>query len=343
MTTPSPKSTPPTEAPAVRVKYGDAFVECAPGETVLEGLLRAEIDVPYSCRNGTCITCISRAVRGRVPAIAQQGIKDTLRAQGYFLPCTCIPTEALEIAPPKEADLFGRAVIKTVDYLSEKVCRIRLEPANPLYYRAGQFINLRREDGLIRSFSIASVPALDPFIEVHVKCLPGGDMSNWIYNVLNLGASVDIQGPHGKCFYLPGQPTQPLLLIGNGAGLAPLLGIARDAINDGHSGAIHLYHGTQYAAGLYMDEALQELDKEHENFFYNGCLSREEQPGKHHGRAEDIAFSSYADLSGWGVYLCGYPPTVVDGQRRAFHAGATLSDIHINAFELRDLRTEPRE
>jgi len=234
-------------------------------------------------------------------------------------------------------------VIKTVDYLSEKICRIRLEPANPLYHRAGQFINLRRGDGLIRSFSLASVPALDPFLELHVKSLPGGAMSNWIYDIAHQGASIDIQGPHGACFYIPGQTTQPLLLIGNGAGLSPLIGIAHDAINDGHTGPIHLYHGTRHAAGLYLDDTLRKMDSEHENFFYNGCLSREEAPGKHHGRAEDIAFSSHTDLSGWRVYLCGYPPMIVDAQRRAFLAGAALSDIHINAFELRDLRTESRE
>ncbi len=343
MTTSSTDNTLPPETPAARVRYGDKIVRCAPGETVLEGLLRAGAEIPYSCRNGTCMTCISRAVRGTVPAEAQKGIKDTLRGQDYFLSCICKPTEDLEIAPPEDADLFGRAAVTAVDHLSKNICRVRLTSATPLYYHAGQFLNLRRDDGLTRSYSLASVPSLEPYLEIHVKRLPGGQMSNWIYDDLQPGVSIDIQGPSGGCFYFPGNKAQPMLLIGNGSGLAPLIGIARDALKDGHTGPIHLYHGTQFSGGLYLDDTLRQMDADHGNFFYNACLSRGEDAECCHGRAEDIALADHTDLSDWRVFLCGYPPMVRDAQRRAFLAGAALADIYIDAFELRDLRTEPRE
>jgi NAD(P)H-flavin reductase len=134
-----------------------------------------------------------------------------------------------------------------------------------------------------------------------------------------------------------------MLLIGNGTGLAPLIGIARDALNDGHSGAIHLYHGTRRSEGLYLDDALRELDADFENFHYTPCTSREESPGTRRGRAEEVALTDHPDLSGWRVYLCGYPPMVHDMQRRAFLAGASLADIYIDPFELRDLRKKPRD
>ena len=168
-------------------------------------------------------------------------------------------------------------------------------------------------------------------------------MSNWIYEDLEPGEALDIQGPNGSCFYIPDNRERPLLLIGNGSGLSPLVGIARDALNDGHSGPIHLYHGTRLTAGLYLDKPLRALAEEYANLSYIPCLSREETAETKHGRAEDVALADHPDLAGWRVFLCGYPPMVRDMQRRAFMAGAALPDIYIDPFELRDLRTKPRE
>lgn len=331
------------DAPAIKVTYGDTVAECASGETVLKALLRAGIETPYSCGNGMCLTCIAKLVKGKISADSQIGIKDTLQTQGYFLPCVCEPSEDIEIAPPDDAEIFGRAVVTEVAHPSRNVCRVRLMPATPLYYRAGQFVNIRRSDGMTRAYSLASVPSLDRYLELHIKRLPRGQMSNWFYEDIQPGEALDIQGPNGSCFYTPGNSDQPLLLIGNGSGLSPLIGIARDAINDGHTGPIHLYHGTRETAGLYLDNHLRALAGEHENLNYVPCLSREETSETRHGRAEDVALADHPDLAGWRVYLCGYPPMVRDMQRRAFMAGAALPDIYIDPFELRDLRTKPRD
>ena len=84
-------------------------------------------------------------------------------------------------------------------------------------------------------------------------------MSNWIFDEVKIGESVDIQGPSGACFYLSGAPEQGLLLIGSGTGLAPLVAIARDALNDSHSGQVRLYHGARESAGLYLRDGLFDL------------------------------------------------------------------------------------
>jgi NAD(P)H-flavin reductase len=232
--------------------------------------------------------------------------------------------------------------------LTASICRLRLRTATPLFYHAGQFVNLRRGDGLVRSYSLASVPRLDDVLELHIKRLGGGQMSNWIYNDLTVGEPLDIQGPNGDCYYIGGQPDRPLLLIGNGSGLAPLYGILRDALADGHVGPIHLYHGSRMAKGLYYGDELLALAQANENFHYNPCLSgdTDEAPpelGAKPGRAEAVALAEHPDLSGWGVYLCGYPPMVQTAKKQAFLAGAALQDILADSFELRDLRRLRRE
>ena len=228
-------------------------------------------------------------------------------------------------------------------FKTSNICRIFLEPATPLYYHAGQFMNLRREDGLTRSYSIASVPSLDDGLEFHVKRHNGGQMSSWLMDDLRPGHHLGIQGPVGNCFYQPGGADQNMLLIGNGTGLAPLIGIARDALSSGHTATILLYHGSETAAGLYLGDQLRALEAAHGNFHYVPCVSGEVAPEEYrHGRADDVAFSEHTDLKEWRVFLCGSPQMVYGGRDRAVTSGAQITDIYADPYELKDLRIIPR-
>ena len=309
-------------------------------ETVLDALLRQDAPAPYSCRNGVCLTCMMQCRDGTPSAESQVGIKDTLRLDGHFLPCLCTPDGDLDCEPPNDDEIYGRAILREIEHLSPAICRILLEPAMPLYYRAGQFINVRRDDGMVRSYSLASVPTLDDHLELHIKRLPRGEMSNWLFDRVEPGVGLDIQGPNGACFYVPGRPETPLLLIGNGSGLAPLIGIARDALSSGHAGEIQLYHGTRHREGLYLDATLRAMAEDHANFTYTACVSGESGQS---GRAENVAFADHPALDGYRVYLCGYPPMVEAARKAAYLMGAAIADIHADPFELRDLRSKPRD
>lgn len=325
------------------VYFSGAPYECAPGDTVLDGLLRHIPDLAYSCRKGTCLSCILKT-DSPVPAEAQEGLRQTLADQGYFLPCLCPPQEGMSIEPATGNGLFADAIIEDVEELAPHITRVRLRPGETFEYQAGQFINLRRADGLTRSYSLASVPGEDALLELHIKRLENGLMSNWAAAGASAGEKVEIQGPNGSCFYLDGDTDSPLMMIGNGAGLAPLWGIARDALSRGHKGEIHLYHGSRHAQGLYLQVELAALAAEHANFQYHPCLSGTDvQKDCRRGRAEDVALADHPNLKGWLIYLCGYPPMVNTARRSAFLKGADLANILSDAFELRELRTRPRE
>ena len=327
-----------------RLTFEGVTYDGADNESVLDTLSRHGVAVPFSCRNGICLTCMMRCVEGDVPAKAQAEIRDTLRARGYFLPCVCRPESDLTLARAADGALFGRAVVASVEPLAPRIVRVRLLPATPLYYHAGQFINLRRADGLTRSYSLASVPSRSNYLELHVKALPGSTMSAWIVDELTPETALDIDGPNGACFYVPGNTEGALLLIGNGTGLAPLVGIARDALTSGHAGPIRLYHGSRHRPGLYLDADLRALAVTHDNFDYVACLSGEDvADGYRAGRVEAVAFADHADLKNWRVYLCGYPAMVNAARKTAYLAGAAMADIHADPFELMDKRAVPRE
>lgn len=314
-----------------------------PGESVLDTLLRHDVDVPFSCKNGVCHTCLLRRIDGSVSDIAQKGIRSTLRTLNYFMACQFEPGSNIEIALPDEASICGSVTVTDIECLAPDICKVRLQTPVPLYYHAGQYINLRRPDGLMRSYSLASTPQQDTHLEIHVRRLKNGNMSNWIHDSVRVGDELEFMGPFGECFYQPDQPDQLLVLIGTGTGLAPLIGIVRDALHSDHKGNIHLYHGSRNFDGFYLHREIKHLTEKHQNLTYTPCLSGDVRSDEcKTGRADEIAFSDFTDLKATRLFLCGHPDMVRKAKKTAYLNGASLDQIHADPFELTDLRKQPR-
>ncbi len=278
-------------------------------------------------------TCRVRATAGTPPADAQKGLRPTLQQQGYFLACVCKPEGDMTVALP-DASAMPKvcAVVRDKTLLKPNILRLRLEPESAIEFHPGQFINIH-EIGLTRSYSIASLPS-DGYIELHVEKIEGGKMSGHLHDQVALNEQIIIEGPHGECYYMPGKPEQNLLLIGTGTGLAPLYGIARDALAQGHTGEIHLFHGSRSRDKIYLEEELRQLAAEHPNFHYTPCLSGDEVPeGFAAGRANDVALKAHTALGGWRVFLCGHPEMVNATKKKAFLAGASFQEILADPFE----------
>ena len=311
-------------------------------ETVLDALLRQGVEIPFSCRSGVCHVCVQQCKHGEIAPVAQKGLSQELVKEGYFLACKCIPTGDMQIAPP--SGLFQATLVHSKEMLSPYVCKILLEPPNHFSYQAGQSINLRRADGVTRSYSLASLPAEDYFLEIHVQRHDGGIMSNWLIDELQAGDDIEIQNAEGDCHYEAGASHQPLLLIGTGTGLAPLVGIVRDALYQQHQREIHLYHGGRNTDRFYLHDQLRKLEQQHPNFHYHECVSGTDTPPENTlaGRAHEVAFAQHPNLHNWTIYLAGLTEMVDAATQLAVEHGAAHHDIHSDAFTLRDLRKSIR-
>jgi ferredoxin-NADP reductase/ferredoxin len=308
------------------------------GQSLLDCLTTHGHDIPAGCRAGVCQSCLMRVVRGAVPAKAQEGLPPNFVARGLFLACQCHPAEDaangdLEVASADAAIEHYRTSVRAVERLNMDTCALRLHAPAHFRYRAGQFLQLYRDDRTMRNYSLASVPDLDQDLEIHVRRVRGGQVSGWIFEQLHPGCTVTISEPRGNCFYAPGAADQSLLLIGTGSGLAPLYGIARDALHQGHHAPIHLYHGSQGPEGLYLDRDLHRLAAAHANFFYGPCVAQGPPiDGLWNGSPLDRALGEHQDLSGWRVYLCGNPQLVEAARMQTFLAGAASSQILADPF-----------
>lgn len=317
------------------ITIGESTFACQPDETVLETLLRENIQVPNGCRQGLCQACLMRSLDTPPPVSAQNGLKDTLQKQNYFLACVCHPEQNMTVALPNQQGASVEAGVIKKRLLTPDIVQLVLAYQSPFNFFAGQFVNLKRPDGLTRSYSIANIPQHENVLEFHIRRLPNGQFSSWVYDELEVGDQLTISEAQGSCHYLPGRAEQPLMLVGTGSGLAPPYGIIADALAQDHSGPIHLYHGSRDLNGLYFVDEMRELAAKFDNFHYTPCLSGEDIESEHiRGRAHDIALSSTETLSGWRVFLCGHPEMVNQTKKMAFMKGASMADIYADAFHV---------
>ena len=305
----------------------------AGAQSVLDCLTAQGHVVPSACRAGVCQSCLMRAVRGGVPEQAQHGMTPTMVARNLFLACQCFPTQDLEVALADEVIERIEADVAAIEFMNNEIRAVHIRPLTPFEYRAGQFVRLFMDARTSRNYSLASVPSLDDDLMMHVRRVPGGQVSGWIFDQMKPGDTVTISEAFGDCFYVPGRPDQNLLLLGTGCGLAPLYGIVRDALNRGHRGRIHLCHGSRDVCGLYLVEVLDRLAAGHPNFRYRPCISEgPSAEGYWAGTPLQVALDESPDLSGWRVYLCGNPQMVEAARMQTFLAGAGSSEIFADPF-----------
>ena len=314
-------------------------------ESVLDTLLANDIDIAYDCKRGICQTCIMQATSGSPPPQSQEGLKDTQAEQGYFLSCICKPSEDLEISIPNSTETEILARIIEAKRLSANIYRIWLSHEDEFDYKAGQFIHLRRlEDNLTRSYSIASVKGIDGIgiIELHIKVYPDGNMSEWLTTIACTNNSiVSIKGPMGNCFYSSKFVNRPIILLGYSTGLAPLYGVLRDALNQGHQKPISLFHWGSDNSDHYYEHEIKEIAKLNNNLLYckglesKGLESTDENLNNDstiHGDATEHIIKTTPNLAEHIIYLCGSENKVNQARKKLYLAGANLKDIYADAF-----------
>ena len=194
-----------------------------------------------------------------------------------------------------------------------------------------------REGGLSRAYSIASLPEQGE-LELHVRRVPEGRMSGWFHNEARPGDRVSVLGPSGECFYTTGKEDQPLILAGTGTGLAPLYGIVRDALRNGHRGPIHLFHGALHRGGLYLVEELRRLAERHPHFKYVPAVLHADGAADEHehgiavGPLDGVIAKKLPKLAGFRAYVCGDPGIVNTLRKKLFLGGVASREIYADAF-----------
>ena len=301
-------------------------------EPVLTAALRQHLNLPHSCKGGSCGTCRVRVLRGRFayPHGRPIGIDAAEEAAGYALICQARATEDLVIETREirhVTDVEIRELPARVERMAQLAPDVmglwlRLPAIEPFAWQAGQYIDVMLEGERRRSFSLANPPHDAAFLELHVRRTPGGAFSERVFGGMQAGALLRIEGPLGQFVYRPGE--RPILLVGGGTGYAPLKAMLREVLESGSRRDVVLFWGARSEADLYEDAWLRGLAAKHPRFHYTGVTSE---------FVHETVVRSVAGLAGFDVYAAG-PPAMIDAVRIALpRQGADPARIYFDSFD----------
>jgi len=85
---------------------GDVTFECPEEELLMDIAEENEIDMPYSCRSGSCSSCAGIIVEGTVDQSEGSFLEEEQIEQGFVLTCVAYPTSDVTIKTHQEDELF---------------------------------------------------------------------------------------------------------------------------------------------------------------------------------------------------------------------------------------------
>jgi len=139
---------------------------------------------------------------------------------------------------------------------------VRLDVPDWSGHRAGQHVDVRltAEDGYSaqRSYSIASRPGADR-LELTIVRMDDGEVSPYLTTVLDVGDRFELRGPIGGYFVWDGDDTRPVLLVGGGSGVVPLMAMLRHHAAVDNQGAMHLVYSARTQGDLLYRDELERL------------------------------------------------------------------------------------
>lgn len=331
----------PKPLPRVSLTDGTTF-EVPRNKTVLEAALENGVDYPHDCTVGTCGSCRSRLLSGKVDAITPFGYalsREELEA-GYILACQALPSSDLVLEVVLDdggPSLRTTGRIVECSDLTHDIRRVTWETAAPISYRAGQYMNIHWPGGPgSRSYSFSSAPVAggSTRLTTFIRRVPGGAFTERLFEEGFRDTPFDLDGPHGQFWLRDG--TGPILLIGGGSGLAPLMSLLEDAQKRGVARDALLLFGGRAERDLYcLDEIARIGQHWSGGFDYWPVLSEEAGIGRRSGMVTaqiPLAVDALGGPERMQAYLCG-PPAMIDAGVAALReCGIPMTHIHYDKF-----------
>jgi propane monooxygenase reductase subunit len=327
----------------VRLEPVGIEFEVDENETVLDGAFRQGLMLMHGCKEGQCSACKSFLLDGEVDLdkYSTFALPDFEEAEGWTLLCRAHAYSDLEV----ELINYDEEILRSGVPL--RTTRTRVEAIEPLTrdirrlvlgvddgqmpFRSGQYVDIRIPGtDEHRSFSMANVPSDDGRLEFMIKLYPGGRFSGLLADgSLQAGDELDVKGPYGV--FTLRETARPLLFIGGGAGMAPILSLLRSMADLAVARPAVYYYGAREEQDLFHLDELQELAAALPDFRFVPALSHAEWGGEM-GLITDVVDRCEPDLAEVDAYLCGPPPMVDAATELLLRRGAPEAHIHFDKF-----------
>lgn len=306
---------------------------------LLDAASSAGVVLPYSCRTGRCSTCKAQVLRGQTRPLSDEiGLGSVDIEAGWILTCvraaeTDVSLDiedlgAVQLPNPKTLPCR----IAALDRLAPDVMRVklRLPPTVNFTFIPGQYIDVIGINGTRRNYSLANGDFLNSLLELHVRAVPGGIMSDYWFNQAKPNDLLRLNGPLGT-FFLRDNANADVFFLATGTGIAPFKAILESltqVTEVQRPNSITVLWGGRKPEDLYIDIAT--IPGQHR------CIpvisrSNEGWIGAK-GYVQDHLLSLAPDLSNAAVYACGSASMINGAKQSLCSAGLSSKRFYSDAF-----------
>lgn len=318
---------------------GTGSFQAKDDQTLLEAARLAHVSWPYSCQTGRCSACKCKVLSGETTSRSpEDGLTDQEKAEGWILTCVRCANSNLEL----EAESWGELAlpsaqtwpcrIQSLVLLTDDVMRVqlRLPPANSFDFLPGQFIEVIGPGGIRRSYSLARANNSEKTLELHIRAVEGGQMSQFWFSQAKVNDLLRFHGPLGS-FVLRDVSNLHLILMATGTGIAPIKAILESLpllTADRQPKSVTVLWGGRTRPDLYMD--VERLVAEH-HFIPVLSRAKADWTGAR-GYVQDALLALNLDLSQAAVYACGSPAMINGSKAKLIEEGLAPQRFYSDAF-----------
>lgn len=257
---------------------------------------------------------------------------------GLESPVTGVAPAAAPVFPRKWTGQLrvGRILQETPDVKTFRLMN-PLGGVLPFTYLPGQFITVAvNVDGkpIKRSYTIASSPTQQDYLEITIKHSPDGLVSGHLHATIREGDLLELSGPAGA-FVFTGRECKCILLIAGGVGITPMMSVLRYLLDRSWSGEIFLIYGCRSPEDIIFRKELEYMQHRYQNLRLVITVSHggdKEWTGPTGHITKQLIAESVPDLASRYVHICGPVPMMEATKQILAELGVPAARVKTEAF-----------
>lgn len=226
---------------------------------------------------------------------------------------------------------FYDAIVSDILVQTSTVKTFTFEMGKPIEFTAGQFVmahTTKEGQPFKKPYSIASPPYIKDKIQLCIKKVEGGFMSNYFHN-LKVGDRIKLQGPMGV-FKIKEPIQRDLAFVATGTGIAPLRGMILDLYHRKKVDSIKVwcFLGVRYDGEILFQDEFEKLQREHSNFRFIPTLSRPQNWTGEKGYVQEKVKKYLTSPKDVDIYACGLVDMIEQTIKVLGEAGFPPEQMH---------------
>ncbi|MFP5072358.1 FAD-binding oxidoreductase [Pseudonocardia nantongensis] len=326
-------------------------IEVDEDQNILRAAAEQGVQLMHGCKEGQCSACKSFVLEGEdieYDSYSTFALPDYEKEEGQTLLCRAHAYEDLTIELLNYDEEIIRSGLPltrgTVEVVSNEPVThdmrhltVKLVEPSEIKFFPGQYMDFvvpGTEE--TRSFSMANTPNRDGVFEFVIKIYPDGLFSEYLDRKVQVGDRLQVEAPFGT-FTLRQNRNSPLIFVGGGAGMAPVLGLLRAMAEGGVERRASFYYGARTARDLCFEKEIAALAPQLTGFRFVPALSDTDGLDSadwdgETGLITDVVRKHESDLKGVDAYVCGPPPMVDAAVATLTQLGVSEQNIFYDKF-----------